>query len=117
MSDANIASAQALKAPGVLASIRHFSAGYVFTLINAYTVIFWLTISAQVVALTHHHVHGLWWLGAGLMCGTVSWVLGLNTVLCRTRHKLSLKWMIRLNIIGALMLVAFAIYALAYFLL
>lgn len=94
---------------------RHFIAGYSLTLINAYTIIFWTTISTQVAAITDAKPAAIWWVGAGLLAGTVSWVLTLNTLLHYTRHKLSPRVMIWFNAIGSSLLLVFAGLAVYHF--
>lgn len=90
---------------------QHYMAGYLFTLINAYTVIFWTTVSTQVVSMSHEIKYAIGYVGAGLLIGTVSWVVFLNTFLHFTRNKLTPKVLIRLNLLGALLLLGFAGYA------
>ncbi len=83
--------------------------GYVMTFINPYTVLFWGSISSQIVSLTSVVAAGL-----GVIVGAFSWVLALNTAVHFTRHKFSpnvVKW---LNRFGGLIMFGFAIYGLIH---
>lgn len=87
---------------------RHGASGCLLTLLNPYTVIFWLSVSAQIAALESDHKGVLLWAGLGVLLGTFSWAFGLNAVLALTRHKISGRSMRALNIAGGVVLFVFA---------
>ncbi len=89
--------------------IRYGIEGYLITMLNPYTVLFWASISAQLSLIAATNDNGILFAGLGVVLGTVSWVIALNMLLHFTRHKLkphTIKW---LNRIGAIILFGFAI--------
>lgn len=83
--------------------------GYFLTLLNPYTILFWSSVSTQIAAIAHRTPHGALYTGIGVIIGTVSWALTLNTVLHFTKHKIpnvAIRW---LNIFGGIILLGFAI--------
>lgn len=90
--------------------LQNSLAGYMLTLLNPYTVIFWASISAQVALLAANHSMGLIYAGLGLIIGTVSWVLSLNVLLHYNKHRLGKHSQLWLNRIGGVLLMAFAGY-------
>lgn len=87
---------------------RHTLEGYLLTLINPFTVLFWSSVSAQIAINAHTQGHGALFTALGVLLGTLSWSFGLNTVLHFTRHRLSGRFMHLLNIIGGSILLVFA---------
>lgn len=92
--------------------IRNGIEGYLMTLLNPFTILFWASVSAQLSIVTANLDHAILYAGTGVIFGTVSWVFFLNFVLHHTRHRLSPKLMHRLNFCGGLILIAFAIFGL-----
>jgi len=86
--------------------------GYLFTLLNPFTVLFWGSIGTQLPHLSEGGEGGILWAGLGVFIATVSWVLGLNVTLHFTRHKLSEKFMKMVNLLGGLIVIGFALYGL-----
>lgn len=86
--------------------------GYVLTLVNPYTILFWASVSAQVAILSQGLRESAIALGLGVLMATVSWVVLLNTVVHQIRHKLSKQTIHRLNYFGASLLILFAIMSL-----
>lgn len=89
------------------ASLKHLYQGYLLTLINAYTIIFWSSVSVTIAAHTKTH-HAVIYAGLGVLTGTVSWVWSLNLFLHATRHRISQKMTHRINIAGGIILLLFA---------
>lgn len=87
---------------------RHVLEGYLLTLINPSTVLFWSSVSAQIALNARLQEHNALFTAAGVVLGTFSWACGLNTVLHFTRHKLSNQHMHYLNIAGGCILLMFA---------
>lgn len=87
---------------------RHLLEGYVLTLLNPMTILFWSSISTQIAALTHQRIDLTLLAGFGVLCGTYSWVTILNTILHYTKHKISHRMMHLMNIIGGVILLMFA---------
>lgn len=94
-----------LKAQSVF---RHYIDGLLLTLVNPITILFWSSVSVQVAALSQAHTLSVFWLGLGVIVGTLSWASGLNLFLHLTRHRLSAIIMHRLNLIGGVILIGFA---------
>lgn len=88
---------------------KHYVSGYIMTLVNPYTVIFWLSVSAQVASLSMASHFAVLYAGAGVLLGAFSWALGLNMVLHFTRHRVSVKTMHKLNLLGGIILIGFAV--------
>lgn len=97
-----------LKSPSFL---RHFSEGYILTLINPLTVVFWSSISVTLVNMADNSKTNLIGAMVGVLIGTVSWILGLNFALHYTRHRLSEKAMLNLSRLGGIIIIMFAIYS------
>lgn len=87
---------------------RHAMEGYILTFINPMTILFWSSVSVTIVAATHTIPHAIIYVGAGVLAGTISWEILLNTFLHFTRHRLSAKAMHSLNIAGGIILLLFA---------
>lgn len=88
---------------------RYGVEGYMMTLVNPMTILFWGSVSSQISlqAITNNFAIVL--AGSGVLIGTISWVVSLNIFIHFTRHKLSnnvIKW---LNYIGGMILLLFAI--------
>lgn len=86
--------------------------GYVLTLINPFTILFWASVSAQLLTLTAAHSNAIIIAATGVMMGTFSWVCIYNGVLHLTRHKLTPHAIRGLNIAGGLILLGFSAYGL-----
>ena len=86
--------------------------GYLMTLLNPYTILFWASVSSQLSIATAgaatDQVNSTVAAGLGVILGTVSWVIFLNFLIHFTRHKLSDKVVHRLNIAGGIILLGFA---------
>ena len=78
------------------------------TLLNPMTILFWSSISVQLAALSHRGTVSALYVGIGVLVGTVSWILALNSAIHFTRHRLSDKVMHYLNIAGGILLLGFA---------
>lgn len=88
---------------------RHWVEGYLMTLLNPMTILFWASVSTQVALQTHTHAESAWWMGAGVIFAAYGWAVCVNMILHFTRHRIhteTLKW---INRIGALLLVFFAL--------
>lgn len=88
--------------------IRHYLSGYLLTLLNVYTIIFWLSVSAQITAFISTEKHAVLWAALGVLAATLSWSLGLNTTLHVTKHKIPNNITRILNILGGIILLIFA---------
>ena len=86
--------------------------GYVLTLINPFTLLFWASVSSQLLSLTQTQAQSIWLAVWGVCLGTLSWIVVFNGILHVTRHRFSLSLMRYLNIVGGCMLFGFAAYAL-----
>lgn len=89
---------------------RYIFEGYLITLINPMTILFWGSVSSQVSLIAmNNHFTAIVLTGLGVAIGTVGWVLSINTLLHFTRHKFSKTTMKVLNIIGGTILLGFAL--------
>lgn len=88
--------------------IRHYLSGYLLTLLNVYTIIFWLSVSAQITAFISTEKHAVLWAALGVLAATLSWSLALNTTLHVTKHKIPNNITRILNILGGIILLIFA---------
>lgn len=105
-----------IKITKTYSAIRHYFEGYFMTLLNPYTVIFWASVSSQITLIAeqkHAHIISM---GVGVILGAVSWMLGLNIVVAKTRHKISPRVMKGFNIFGGVLLLGFAGYTVFHFL-
>jgi len=88
---------------------KHTEQGYMLTLINPYTILFWSSVSTQLVTLSTKHGGSVWFAGTGVMIATLSWAIGLNIFIHFTRHKLPANITHRLNLVGGIILLGFAV--------
>jgi len=91
---------------------RHFLDSYCMTLVNPFTIIFWSSVSSEAALVIAAHPRAFWVLAPSVLLATFSWVLGLNTVLHCTRHKISPATMRIFNLLGAILLASFAAFGL-----
>lgn len=88
---------------------KHGIEGYLMTLINPFTILFWASVTSQITFAASQHSNIVVLAGLGVVIGTVSWVIFLNTIIHVTRHRLNstvIKW---LNYLGGFILLGFAI--------
>lgn len=83
----------------------HIRDGYLMTLINPYSIIFWSSISFTLAANTRAE-NATIIAGLGVLFGAISWNLGLNTFLHLTRHHISTAIIKKMNRLGGLILIA-----------
>ncbi len=89
----------------------HFRDGYLLTLSNPYTLLFWSSMSTQVATLTVNRSHYAVLFGCiGVLMGTLLWVTGLNLLLYFSKKLLSEKFIHKINIGGGILLIAMAAY-------
>lgn len=88
--------------------------GYFMTLLNPMTIIFWSSISSQIASLALGQHHAILFAAVGVIIGTLSWSFSLNLILHFTRHKISIRMMRMLNMIGGTILLLFAMFGLLH---
>jgi L-lysine exporter family protein LysE/ArgO len=88
---------------------HHGIVGYGYTLLNPYTIIFWVAVGAQLAALRSSGLGQVLALGSGIVLAIFAWVAGLSVVLHHLKRRISPQWMQRINYIGAICLFAFII--------
>jgi L-lysine exporter family protein LysE/ArgO len=87
---------------------RYGVEGYAITLINPFTILFWASVSSQISLIAITYDHAILYAGTGVIIGTVSWVVALNSVLHFTRHHLSKRVIQWLNYSGGVIILCFA---------
>lgn len=92
----------------------NYLSGLLLTLSNPLTILFWASISSQVVTLTVSHPHATFFAATGVLMGTISWVIALNLFVHFTKHKISNRAINILNKIGGLLLLGFAVFSIYY---
>lgn len=90
--------------------IKNIIEGFILTLINPYTILFWGSVSSQLLLVTQGSTQWTVLAATGVIIGTFSWVLCFNVLLKFTRHKLSDNITHWLNRAGGLVLWGFAIF-------
>lgn len=95
-----------IEKPPILAILE----GYGLTLVNPFTLLFWASVSSQLMALTVRSSLSTLGLAVfGVCVGTFSWVTLFNGVLNLTRHRLTPRLMNGLNKLGGGLLCCFAL--------
>jgi len=92
------------------ARVKSIFEGFILTLVNPYTILFWSSVSAQLLLVTHEKHQGTLLAALGVILGTLSWVLVFNLILKLTHHKLNAHTTYWLNKAGGLVLWGFAAY-------
>lgn len=87
---------------------RHTLDGYILTLINPYTILFWSSIGAQIALISRGTHYAIVYASFGVLIATLSWIISLNTALHYTKHRLSTTTMQLLNYLGGFLLLGFA---------
>lgn len=93
---------------------KDFFSGLMLTMSNPFTILFWASISSQVVSLTVNQTHATLYGGLGVLIGTFGWVVALNTFIHFTKHRISDKVILILNKLGGILLLGFAVFGLYY---
>ncbi|NNM59490.1 MAG: LysE family translocator [Legionellales bacterium] len=93
-------------------ALQNWIEGYVFTLVNPYTILFWASVSSQLVSITEAKTTSMILASLGVVLGAFSWVCIFNGGLHFTRHKLTVFTAKLLNRIGGVILLGFAVYGL-----
>ncbi len=91
-----------------------FIIGYLMALFSPYTILFWASMSSQVIAVSQHFPHAVYFMTTGIIIGILSFQLALNMVLHITRHRISGRAMQWMNVLGGLILIGFSIYGLLH---
>lgn len=85
--------------------LKVYLKGYTLTLLNPYTVGFWLSVSTLQAKTTESPL----WLLAGLILAILSWTTLMPLVIFKSKHLFSLTITRRLAIVSALILAGFAL--------
>jgi threonine/homoserine/homoserine lactone efflux protein len=93
---------------------RHALESYMLTMSSPFTIIFWTSISSQVALMARAAPHALAWMTFGVILGTLSWEVALNSFLHVTKHRLPSSIIHWLNIAGGLILICMAFFSLYY---
>lgn len=87
-------------------------AGFSLTIVNPYSVIFWVSVSAQIASIANAQHSAILFAGIGVLLGTASWVFFLNTILHWSKKYLPGNMSQLLNKIGGIILLGFASFGL-----
>src|SRR3990167_3451384 len=91
--------------------LKQLRSGYLMTVFNPYTILFWASVSVQIANLSRKQHDGLLIGGLGVLVGTLGWDFLLSLLLQFTRKLLvNDKSMQVINIVSGIMLLAIAMY-------
>ena len=91
----------------------HFLQGFIMTLSSPYAIIFWASLSAQLVHLHLQQITShLTTAGIGVLCGTMAWAIGFNFLINKIQRQLQPNTMRLINRIGGCILCVFALFCL-----
>lgn len=79
---------------------HYFFQGLLMTILNPFTILFWASVSSQILLLPKDGAWAVIFVGLGTLLGTSSWAVALNTALHFMRHRISKKVMQYLNYLG-----------------
>ena len=83
---------------------RHFLKGYILTLTNPYSLVFWFSVSTYITAKELHAVASV----AGLLLATSLWVTLMPLAIHKTKHLISQRMAAIFSAVSALILLFFA---------
>jgi L-lysine exporter family protein LysE/ArgO len=84
---------------------KSYFQGLVLTLLNPYTVVFWLSVAGLIAAKNLHLFSTL----AGMLCAILLWVTLMPYIVHRSKHKLSSKAIYVISILSSALLVGFGV--------
>ena len=87
---------------------KAFCVGFLLNLLSPFPILFWVSISSQMISLSMGNAHGIVLAALGVIVGTMAWNFSMTMVLHKTRHLISEKVMRWFNISGGVILIAFA---------
>jgi len=87
---------------------KQWLAGYLMTMLNPYTILFWVSVSAQVAVYSQQSKHAALLGGAGILTGTFLWVLVLNFFVHHSKKFITPSVMKIINYISGAMLILIA---------
>jgi L-lysine exporter family protein LysE/ArgO len=85
-------------------------AGFMLTMVNPYTIIFWASVSSQLISVTEDNSNAIILAALGVITAAVGWCAFFNLFLHFTKSKLNVNVIHWLNISGGVILIGFAIY-------
>lgn len=94
-----------------------FMSGYMIAISSPFNILFWASLSSQVITLSEQNIYAMYFLIGSILLGIISWMVGLNIVIHYTRHKISPRIVKISNIVGGVILWGFAAYGLVHALL
>lgn len=87
---------------------RHMLEGILLTFFSPYAVLFWGSVSTQIIHLHQVGAQAPWLVAVGVLLSTISWVIFLNVLLHKTRERLPRSLAKLLNWVGGTTLLCFA---------
>jgi L-lysine exporter family protein LysE/ArgO len=88
--------------------LRQYGIGLGLTMLNPYTIAYWLAVSSEVVALSDGGWSPLAALAAGVVLGAGGWVVFLTSALAAGRRLVGVRFLMAVSVLGGLVLVGFA---------
>lgn len=97
-----------------ISTLHCFLSGYIVAISSPFNILFWASLSTQIIALSSANIYAIYFLTSAIVLGIIGWMVSLNMVIHHTRHKISPRIVRIFNIIGGLILWAFAAYGLLH---
>jgi threonine/homoserine/homoserine lactone efflux protein len=84
--------------------------GFLIAFFNPFVILFWLSLSSQIAALTNNSLSLFALTAFGVVLSAIIWLVFLNTLIHFTKNKLNHRFIKTINWIGGLLLIGIAIY-------
>ncbi len=92
---------------------KQLAGGYLMTILNPITILFWVSVSAQVASFSTND-HALWLGGIGVILGAFGWALFLNVSLHFSRKMITPFFMRVINYLSGMILIGIAAFGLMH---
>jgi threonine/homoserine/homoserine lactone efflux protein len=89
--------------------LSFYVGGLGMTLLNPLSILFWFSVSAQLIGLPKTHSYALELAGIGVLLGTTTWMTIYNSLIHVMKTKLNPKYLSILNKLSGVLLIAFAV--------
>jgi L-lysine exporter family protein LysE/ArgO len=89
---------------------KQLLSGYLMTMFNPYTILFWLSVSSQVAMFQNKLAHAGLLSGIGILIGTFGWVIVLNFIVNKSRTFITHSRLKMINYVSGIILILIAIW-------